>query len=262
MFDHLVLKQPNLISVNVFSLHDPHDILIENKSLQLTDYFDCMEAARYIGTTEIESLDKLESMKFEIKLSREFQYYLKIQLIVVNASKIVHYQQRSDLVFRQLQTKKTWLRRTIDVINGSALINSILSRKDKLSNAAGQSIHCLAKMIRSFLDDETANDPFTTFQATLKAELESLLAKCAALKAKKSQELCLYCGDKIAVDKLTCKDNHEVSRCAITQLQNTFIANNICSECERCVTSLEILKEVTGKDEQLCPYCDRLIIFE
>lgn len=199
-------------------------------------------------------------MKYEIKLGREFLYYLKIQMIVVN-SKIIHFQQRSDMMLRQFQTKKTWLQRTIEVINGFLLVNSVLLKKEKLSEAAGQTISYFAILIRRFLDDETAISPFNTFQKAIKNDLGSLLAKCKVVDAK-APETCLYCGEEIAIDKLTCEENHEVSRCAITKLQIPLSVNNTCSECESCFTNLESLKEITGKDEHHCPYCDRLIIFK
>lgn len=260
MYDHLVLKQPKLFSINVFSKNAPDVILMKNRSLQLTDFVDCMEAVRYIGILEIESLKKLESMSYKTELSRDFLYYLKLQLIVVKA-KLVYYRIRSDTLHDRCKNSKTWLKKTIEVINSFFLIKSMLARKKKLSDASAQSICCLATTIQNFLNDETAKGQFITIQKTLRNELENLLTTYKGLKNLKDQETCLYCDETIEASQLMCKQNHEVSRCVITKLQIPIGMSNVCTDCNCGFIDQESLQEITEKEEQLCPFCDRFIKF-
>ena len=84
-FDHLVLRQPAILQLNHFLEVSPHDILINNPKLKLTDYYDCLELIWFMGARDVESLNKLQDMPFEVKIDDKFAYYLKLQLIVLNA---------------------------------------------------------------------------------------------------------------------------------------------------------------------------------
>ncbi|KAG5678507.1 hypothetical protein PVAND_008174 [Polypedilum vanderplanki] len=92
-FDHLTNKQPAQISVNLFTKYDPFQILMDNQSLKLTDYSDCMVAVRFIGASKLETLGHrrlllkiIANTKFEMEtfksaaetLKTQFQALLKI----------------------------------------------------------------------------------------------------------------------------------------------------------------------------------------
>lgn len=84
-FDHLVLRQPAILQLNHFLETSPHDMLINNPTFKLTDYYDCLELVWFMGAKDIESLRKLQDMPFEININDKFAYYLKLQMIVLNA---------------------------------------------------------------------------------------------------------------------------------------------------------------------------------
>lgn len=84
-FDHLVLRQPAILQLNHFLDVSPHDMLINNPTLKLTDYYDCLELVWFMGAKDIETLHPIQNMPFDIEINEKFAYYLKLQLIVLNA---------------------------------------------------------------------------------------------------------------------------------------------------------------------------------
>lgn len=201
MFDHLELKQPLCVSVNLHPFNDPYQMLLENESLKLTDYYDCVEAVRFIGSKKVDSLSPLESMNYRISMSEEFLYYLKIQLLSVRA-KVVYYQSRSDTNFSVfLETEKD-IKMLIEVMNVNFLLKFIISKKKKFSEQAQLSIRCMCNFIRNCLNC-IHKEPYKTAQEILKIELEVLLAKCQPL-TNVAPEICSYCEGTIDKEKLSC----------------------------------------------------------
>lgn len=259
MFDHLVLKQPLSISINMLSNHNPYRMLMENESLQLTELYDCVEAVRFVGSTKLETLAELESMNYTIAFSEEYLYYLKIQMIVVEA-RLMYYQSRSDMSFETITLAGTSIKRLIEVINAFFLLKFIIGKKKKQSEQTELSVRCLSYFIRNFIKDKMIKEPFTTAQETLKTGFEELLEKCKVSTDK--PEICLYCFESIEDEKLTCKLNHPIARCIITKIQIPIGMNHFCSNCNCGVVDLETLRDVTGRDQSfLCPFCDQRFTF-
>lgn len=259
--DHLTLKQPLNVSVNLFSRNDPYILLVENKSLRLTDFHDCVEAVRFIGTGKLETMTPLSSMNYDIGLTDEFCYYLKIQLLVTNA-KLVFYKTRSETIYEVTQDTKESVRKIIEVIHAYKVLKTF-SPKKKHSKLVLLSIRCLINFVADYINEEIVTEPFHIAQEMFKNDLLEVLIpanKCEALKSIKS-ELCYYCEANIDVDKLVCEANHQPVRCSITKLQLPAVAMNFCARCNCNVMDLLTLKEVTGSDEQLCLYCDGHIAF-
>lgn len=260
MFDHLELKQPLCVSVNTLPFNNPYQMLLENESLQLTDYYDCVEAVRYIGSSNIQTLTPLESMDYRIAMSEEFLYYLKIQLLTVK-SKSVYYQSRSATNFTRLQQTEKSIKKLIEVMNAHFLLKFIVAKKKKLSEKAQLSIRCICNFIRLYMLEEVEKEPFKAAQEILKSGLEALMNKCK-ISTTIEPEVCSYCDGIIDKGNLTCEHGHQLNRCVITKLQLPITTNSICSICDCCVMDRDTLKSVTGKNSQfLCPYCDRQFIF-
>lgn len=255
MFDHLVLKQPLCLSVNILSSTDPYDMLLKNESFKLTDMHDCVEAVRHIATNSLTTLAPLESMKFTVEFSEEFLYYLKIQLLSYDAS-MTYYQTRSESLFEMFKTKDQQTRLLIETINAYFLLNSIISRKEKHSKLVVTSSICLKKFIEEYLQVEFEKDPFKTAKESLTNELKALLKKCKTLRDEETNEQCNFCQGKLNGGRI-CNNNHSTVRCSITKLQLPLSSKTICSNCQCCINDLTILKEITKKTEFFCIFCDR-----
>lgn len=254
MFDHLTLKQPIVLSVNILSTTDPYDILLQNKSLKLTELYDCVEAARHIASNSLTSLEPLETMTFKIGLNEEFLYFLKLQLIVNDAS-MTYYQTRSETLFEMFKSTDRQVRMLIETINAYFLLKSITSRKEKHSTLVQTSIHCLKGFIESYLQEDFEKEPLKTSKETLTNELESFLTKCK-LSSNFEVEQCKYCQEKID-GSLLCPNNHQLARCSITKLQLPLEPGNSCSNCHCCVMDVSTLKEIIQKEDFYCLFCDQ-----
>ena len=245
--DHLTIKQPLCLSLNLFSLNSPYKILINNDSLKLTEFFDCVEAVRFIGSKRLETLQVLEAMDYEIALNAEFIYYLKVQLIVIDAKQI-YYQTRSDSILELMRETELSIRQIIEVINAFIILKSTKTTHKT-------AVRCLANFIRNYINEEILKEPFKTAQLTFKSELQELLINLPETIIG-SAEVCLYCAENIDTDKLTCSENHQMARCAITKLLLPLSAKSFCSICNCSVMNLATLREITGNSDILCPYCD------
>lgn len=259
MFDHLTLKQPVTLSVHLLpSKNDPHKILINNQSRRLTEFYDCVEAVRFVGSSRIDTLKVLDDVDYDIALDDKFLYYLKLQLIVVT-SKLVFYQTRSDTMFDMLREFEASIKKIIEVIKAFLLLKSLAARK-KLTNQSQLSMRRLTNFLKMYTNEEIVKEPFKTAQLTFKPNLLALLDKSGSASLAKS-ETCFFCQEIIHSEKLTCESNHQSNLCVITKLQIPFSMNNTCPTCNCCVMDLTTLKDVTGNSEQFCPFCDRHFSF-
>ncbi|CRL00281.1 CLUMA_CG013555, isoform A [Clunio marinus] len=232
-YDHLVLKQPLVLSVNTLSNRSPQEMLIINKSRNLSRFYDCIEAVRFVGGLKLDYLSMLENRDYEIALNDEFLYYLKLQLIVVR-SKLWYYQTRSSIIYSIIIDTERSIKKIIDVLRAFHLLNSLLSKKKISSEETKLSMQCLINFIDIYLKEEIKKEPFKAAQETFRNDLENLQQKCNSLKLSKLVESCLYCSQPILENQLTCTSNHILNRCAITKLQIPFEMNNICLACD-CV---------------------------
>lgn len=253
MFDHLVLKQPLCLSVNILSTTDPYNMLLKNPTFKLTGLYDCVEAVRHIAINNLETLAPLEAMSYKIGFSEEFLYFLKIQLIANEAS-MTFYQTRSESFFEMFKTNAEQMRMLIETINAYFLIRSIALRKEKHSNLTQTSIRCLKAFIESYIQVEFVKEPLKTAKEALTNELEGLFVNwenSSHIEAEK----CNICQEELN-EGLVCRNNHEIVRCVITKLQLPLCANNFCSNCQCSIHDLLTLKTITEREEFFCPFCD------
>lgn len=251
------MKQPMTISINMLtSTNDPHKILLANPDRKLTKYQDCVEAVRYTGTLKLDSLSVLE-VDYDIGLTEEFLYHLKLQLIIIGA-KLVYYQMRSDTLYDMFKDSERSVKKLIEVINAYFLLEIIL-KKNVLSSRCKTSMCGLRNYLNSYLNETITKEPFQTAQTTIRNDLTSMLEKCKTVQFE--PEKCFYCQENIESEQLNCPQNHQFHRCIITKLQVPITSRNYCQNCNCCVVDLETLKEITGKDENLCMFCDRYFTF-
>lgn len=229
--------------------NDPYKILFTNPTRKLTNYYDCIEAVRMCEPVKLAILQ----VKFNVALTEEFLYELKLHLIVVNA-KLIYYQTRSDVIYETLVEEEIWLKKTVDLVCDYSLLKD-LSKREKLSNDCQLTMRCLVSSIKIYLSQEITKEVFKTFKETFRSELEGSLTSCE-IPADLEPEICTYCQEIIAKDSLTCSEDHKTNRCIISKRQIPFSVNNFCSNCKTCAIDLKILKDVTG-NYPLCPYCDQ-----
>ncbi|XP_070489765.1 uncharacterized protein [Chironomus tepperi] len=259
-YDHLINKQPNHISINLFVKHDPVQIILNNPTLRMTDYIDCIEAIRFIGSNKLETLGVLEQMDYDIAMNYKFLYYLKIQLLLINI-KLIYYQMKSRNIFDIIDQSKESIGELIRVINTELLLNAMFKSKT-LTDAHYTVIRSLKKLIIKYCNSVQDKEPFNTALETLKPQLFETLNICnEKLKGKKVQpEMCSFCFEEIGDDQLECSSSHKLKRCVTTNLPVSLDCTNFCKQCRESVTSLEILSLIIEHplkfDIFLCPLCD------
>ena len=259
--DHLTLKQPLHITITQFSLNDPHKILLENQSLRLTEYQDCVEVIRYVGTGKLETMASLTVMDYDIELTEKFAYYLKIQLLVTE-SKLVFYKTRSENIYDTTNETKASIKKIIDIFHAYKALKQFKPKKNQ-SKLLLLAIRCLSNFVANYILEDIQKPPFNQAQQIFKEDLTTVSNDVKAMSCLKGikTELCYYCEADIEADKLTCPNNHQPMRCSMTKLQLNASAMNFCPRCNCNVMDLQTLKEVTGHDDHVCTYCDGYISF-
>lgn len=233
---------------------------MNNPTLRMTDYIDCIEAIRFIGSNKLETLGVLEQMDYDIGITYKFLYYLKIQLLLINI-KLIYYQMKSRNIFDIIDQSKASIGELIRVISTQLLLNVIL-KSTKLTEVHYTVIRSLKKLITKYVNSVQDNEPFNTALKILKPQLLESLKICnEKLKAKKIQpEMCSFCFEEISDDLLECKSNHKLKRCVMTNLPVSLDCTNFCKQCRESVTSLEVLTLIIEDplkfDIFLCPLCD------
>lgn len=261
IFDHLVNKQPVQISVNLFTKYDPFQILLINQSLKLTDFSDCVEAIRFIGSSKLETLLVLEQMNYEIGFNEDFLYYLKIQLLVVH-SKLVYYHTRSKQVIEVITETKTSITQILAIMSAYKMLNYLL-KLEKLNNVQCVAVRNAANFLRKYCNENIEKEPFKTAAENLKPTLMQVLKKSdAKIKNKKLQlEVCNFCEEVLNNTLLKCSSKHQMKRCIVTYFLTPLDCNNFCRQCKESVTTLDNLTQVLGNsplvnDFYYCPFCD------
>ena len=258
-YDHLVMKQPSCLYINYFTKNDPYEIVIKNSNHQLTDFSDCLELIRYLGSVSVETLKPLEEMKYQVELSGKFLYYLKIQQLVEN-SKQTYYNRRSESISEVFAEKNNMVLKTIKVIRSFFLLKVLISKqeKEKLPEIVLKSAKLLRISLIQYLEDTFTAEPFKEAHSMFKNEFTSLIESSKFLE-ELPKEKCSFCMEEIENDKLVCKSNHQMRRCIITKLQLSLTSINVC-KCLSGFIELETLKLVTINNKQfmLCPICDSL----
>ncbi|KAL7050453.1 hypothetical protein ACKWTF_004087 [Chironomus riparius] len=259
-YDHLINKQPNHISINLFTKHDPVQIILNNPTLRMTDYIDCIEAIRFIGSNKLETLGVLEQMDYDIAITYKFLYYLKIQLLLINI-KLIYYQMKSRNIFDIIDQSKVSIGELIRVINTQLLLN-VMFKSKTMTDVHYRVIKSLKKLIIKYCNSVQDKEPFNTALETLKPQLNETLKVCnEKLKGKKvPAELCCFCFEELNDNQLECSSGHKLKRCATTNLPVSLDCTNFCKQCRESFTSLEILsliiEDPSKFDIFLCPLCD------
>lgn len=262
-FDHLVVKQPAQISINRLSKTDPFKILLNNETLRLTEFADCVEAVRFIGLGKLEELGTIENLEYSIELSNEFLYYLKLQLLVVNI-KLKYYQNRSPNIYEIISANKESIKEIISAINSYFILTKIL-KQGKFSNIQRECMRCLIILLKNYCESNIQKEPFCEANQKLRPDFIKLIHKYEKMikdKRKFHPEKCSFCQEEFSEHQLQCSLNHFVKRCIVTNLLVPLDCNNHCSQCKECVTKLETLTLILGSSHHsLCPFCDVRFIF-
>lgn len=253
------MKQPITISVNMLtSKNDPYQLLTDNPSRKLTNYYDCIEAVRYLGANKLDSLTALDT-NFDILLVEEYLYHLKLQLIIID-SKMIYYQKRSNSYYDVLREQELTIKKIITVVSAVSHLENLKLRKGKLTDQSQLSIRCLMNFIKMCLNEEDVQKSLKSAQDNIQRKFQILTKNCKISNFIKP-ETCIHCQEEISKESLMCKLNHPVNRCVITKLQIPVSMDNRCMNCNCCTMDLKTLQELTENIVQLCLYCDRPLSF-
>jgi hypothetical protein len=259
--DHLVVKQPSHLSINLWSGVNPQELLKSNPSLSLTDYADCIEAVRIQGTVSVNSVEDLETMDYEIEMSDKFLYYLKIQLLLIN-TKIFYYYTRSQNILEIFKNSRILMMELIKVVKTYLHLEKLLKAAVN-SQIYIVTIRAMKKFLIGYSRKIITNMPFEEASVAFKPMVMDLVDKCKAIKVQAAHEKCNFCDETIYDDEETCSKDHVMNRCAITNLLVELGTKNFCPQCFVNVTTEENLKALFGdsNDAKLCPFCDSFLTF-
>jgi hypothetical protein len=269
-FDHLTVRQPAKVTITTFSKVDPFKLLIENPTLKLTYYSDCIEAVSCEAMHNISKLTELEQIDYTIGLTEEFLYYLKLQLVIVKM-KMVFYRLKIISLFKLVETTKNSLVHLIQVISSYLLMDKIMKHQKNPTSYQIEVLRCLSIKVKKYCANNVDMEPFKTASEVFRPQLENALLKCKnLLKSKQSEfkpEKCEVCDEEIDLEEENCTSQHPSNRCSITNLKLPLDNRNFCGQCKLNVASLDILKWINGnlsgddKNFFLCPLCDTKLTF-
>lgn len=259
-FDHLVLKQPLAINLFKISSVDPYQVLIDNPTHKLTDYYDCLELVRFLGARDQATLQPLEKLTCKTEISNKFLYFLKIQMVIYNA-KFTFFKKRSNLSADSCLESINIISNTIEVVRACLTLRGILAKQVKkpseLPEVVLKSAKCLRNFISLYLKLKLSPER-NSYQLKLWSDVERIIEKTSFLKKFHFTEKCVYCEETIEKGELICKNDHRFARCAVTKLQLPIITKRYCKQCKRGAQTDDILKAVTFENAELmtCPICD------
>lgn len=259
--DHLKIKQQAQIMINIFSDKNPHGLLLYNSSYSLNNYVDCCEAVRILGMINLDSMAILEQMDYEIDMSNAFAYYLKVQLMIVN-TKVSYYGTKSQNILNIFKNSQEHLMILIKVINISQLLNRLLIVENP-NEMVLTSVRAMKNYLTNSIQKSIEAQPFKLAIETLKPKIQTVIEACQKIKAQPAPEICGFCEELIEENELVCSQNHEMKRCAITNLLIDLNCKNFCTQCLVSVTTLDILTNLFDNSTEyyVCPFCDGNLTF-
>jgi SpoU rRNA methylase family enzyme len=245
----------------VFLHKNPHEIIRENPTHSLNNLTDCVEAVRLLGMINLDSMASLEQMDYEIEMSTAFLYYLKVQLIIVN-SKLFFYQARSQNILVLFKHSKENLVELIKVMNAYQLLSELVIAK-KYNEAQIRAIRALKNLMIEYTNKTIETQPFKDAYDMLKPNIVEMIEECKKVKTKISPEICEFCSEAINENELVCPQQHQIKRCALTNLIIPLDCNNSCSQCFANVTKLDVLMTLFDNATLYfsCPLCDAHLTF-
>lgn len=247
--------------MNLWPLNNPYEIIKNNRSGLLTDFADCVEAVRLQGTTSAESLEQLEDMNYEIQLDEAFVYYLKVQLLLVN-TKMFYYIIRSQTILDIFKNSQRLMMELIKVVKSYLQLEKLLKAdvNEELNIAA---IRAMKKFLIGYSRKIITTMPFKEASVAFKPIILDLVEKCKSINIQASPEKCQICEELIYDEEETCSKDHQMKRCAITNLLIALDSKDYCSQCLVSVTSFENLKFLFENSNHcfVCPFCDAYLTF-
>lgn len=220
--DHLVLRKPTTISFCTTRTFDIMSKLLRNDSICLSNYYDCAEILRYLELRRGEiPVEYFEEIVLPIETTDLYLYKLKIRLIACNA-RSSYYKRKS------LMVESNYLRHEFNIIRKTIFAITYYKRLSYLMNIENFNEllplqQLAAKSWRAYLIDycdasHMILEAYEKVRDTLKISFDILLDETKKFEQSPAEK-CLYCEEDIEVNKLTCPDNHEMTRCCVTMIQ-------------------------------------------
>ncbi|XP_062543001.1 uncharacterized protein LOC134210763 isoform X2 [Armigeres subalbatus] len=254
-FDRLSLRTPTVIFFCKFNECDAIQILLDNPTLRMTNYYDCAEVVRFGGNRNPDAVKLLElRASYSANVDDSFAYHLKLQLIQLGA-RLSHFKKRCQPIAEVLFNQSQFLQIVIEILHAAKVIAYFLHVHHTLNQLSYHqllTVRCLRNFIQEFVDDHFPGD-FEHIHLSLKPPMQEVLVRANELLCSSDQQLyleeCTFCCESIPEAKLTCVDNHQTFRCSITkqqiELQNV---ETICEMCDRCSLDAQQLADIFSAD--------------
>ncbi|XP_058835459.1 uncharacterized protein LOC131692432 [Topomyia yanbarensis] len=254
-FDRLSLRTPTVVVFCTFSGRDSLNILLENPSLRMTEYYDCAEVIRFSGNRNIETLSQLEALaSTRPSVDDAYAYHLKMQLIQLGA-RLSYFKKRCQSIAEVLFQQSQFVAMVIEILHAAKVIYYFMFVRQsypQLSYPQLLTIRCLRNFIKEFVDDSFPGD-FEHVHLSLKSVMEEVLAHASDVLSSSPQqpyyEECSFCGEAIADTKQTCSENHQTFRCSLTKQQIPVRSvETMCAMCDRSSLDVELLGDIFYSD--------------
>lgn len=200
-------------------------------------------------------------MAYDIRLDLPFMYYLKIQLMIVNI-KLFYYHNKSDTIVDIYKGSRKNIMEMIKAINIYILLNKLLDADNHTDNHL-MTLRAMNNYLTKYCKTTIEVEPFQSALKTLTPEIRQLIDKCQKVEGKTSPEVCDFCEELIEENELVCSQNHEMKRCAITNLLIEINCKNFCSQCLVSVSKCDVMANLfkNALDYIFCPFCDGNLTF-
>lgn len=254
-FDRLGLRTPTVVFFCKFSECDAMQILLDNPTLRMTNYYDCAEVVRFSGNRTPDAVKPLEQRASNnANVDDGYAYHLKLQLVQLGA-RLSHFKKRCQAIAEVLHNQLQFIRMVIEILHAAKVIAYFLHVRHtsiELSYHQLLTIRCLRNFIQEFVEDNFPGD-YEHVHLSLKPPMEEVIARANELLVTAQQQLyqeeCTFCGGSIPEAKLTCVENHQTFRCSITKQQIAMgHVETMCEMCDRCSLDGQLLAEIFCAD--------------
>ncbi|KXJ75620.1 hypothetical protein RP20_CCG011395 [Aedes albopictus] len=254
-FDRLGLRTPTVVFFCKFNACDALQLLLNNPTLRMTNFYDCAEVVRFSGNRNPDAVKPLElRASHSANVDDSYAYHLKLQLVQLGA-RLSHFKKRCQAVAEVLYNQLQFLRMVIEILHAAKVIAYFLHVRHALSELSYQqllTIRCLRNFIQEFVEDNFPGD-YEHVHLLLKPPMEEVITRANELLATSQQELypeeCTFCDGPIPDTKLSCAENHQTFRCSITKQQIAMgHVETMCEMCDRCSLDGQLLAEIFCAD--------------
>lgn len=234
--------------------------LINNPSKSLAGFHDLAEAVRCAQLKNDKIFQNyLQTPPGEIECTNDYLYSLKVRLIVTSARSTYLRLKNRIQESANLLGEYDIAKRFIFAIRSYQTLSLFRKTKDELNALQIISAQCHRVYLRGFVELSIFEE-YEIIKLQFHPAIEELLAQTKFFDGGIG-ERCSYCDEPIELGKMLCNDEHDLSRCCITNTQVPMMNQQQCTRCQLFaiddMTILKLFPNVFEIDGTLvCPLCD------